>query len=227
MVEDLNTQHKTTQSEQELQLKKRARRRLVGAIALVLAMLVILPMILDDKATKPQAPITISIPDEDNTNFTSKIVPLPAVDANPMGSALPVVTTPIEKNETGPITSGVDAHNTVNPNTVIAEPIKTEPLKKAPAVTEAKTEKAANNKISASKVGHFVVQIGVFSNADSVKDLQMKLLADGLKTHTDIIKTDKGDKIRLRTGSFDSREAAAEVLNSIKTAGVTGMIVTE
>ena len=71
------------------------------------------------------------------------------------------------------------------------------------------------------------MQIGVFSNAESVKDLQMKLLADGLKTHTDIIKTDKGDKIRLRTGSFDSREAAAEVLNTIKTAGVTGMIVTE
>ena len=225
MAEDLNTPQKTTQSEQELQLKKRARRRLVGAIALVLAMLVILPMILDDKATKPQAPITISIPDEDNTNFTSKIVPLPAVDANPAGSA--TVTTPIEKNETVPITSGLDARNAVNPNTIAAEPIKMESLKKEPVATEAKTEKAATNKITASKAGHFAVQIGVFSNADSVKDLQMKLLADGLKTHTDIIKTDKGDKIRLRTGSFDSREAAAEVLNSIKTAGVTGMIVAE
>ena len=45
-----------TVSEEEIQLRKRARRRLVGAIAMVIAAVVILPMVLD---SQPEG-ITIS-----------------------------------------------------------------------------------------------------------------------------------------------------------------------
>src|SRR5690606_13792625 len=62
--------------EQEIQFKKRARRRLVGAIALVLLMVTILPMVLDDKsANLSQQEITISIPSQDGDDFTSDITP--------------------------------------------------------------------------------------------------------------------------------------------------------
>lgn len=64
-------------NDQELQFKKRARRRLVGAIALVLLMVTILPMVLDDRAAKaPQQEISISIPSQDGSEFTSKVVPV-------------------------------------------------------------------------------------------------------------------------------------------------------
>ena len=247
MAEDANTQQNSFQGEEELQLKKRARRRLVGAIALVLAMLVILPMILDDKATKPQAPITISIPDEDNAEFASKIVPLPPVDAAPVVPAKSAETLvnnvtadalPVEKTETAPNNEiELAPVETEKAKPVVPEPIISKPVISKPAQSEAKTAdtnpeltttiKPAMNKVASNKTGHFAVQIGVFSNADSVKDLQVKLLENGVKTHTNTIKTDKGDKIRLRTNSFDSREAATEALNSIKTAGLTGMIVAE
>jgi DedD protein len=56
----------------ELQFKKRARRRLVGAVALVLVMLVVLPMVLDEhEHNSPQQAVTISIPSQ-NAEFTSQ-----------------------------------------------------------------------------------------------------------------------------------------------------------
>ena len=55
-----------SQSEQEIQFKKRARRRLVGAIALVLLMIVLLPMLLEDRvAQTPKEEVVISIPSQD------------------------------------------------------------------------------------------------------------------------------------------------------------------
>lgn len=49
----------------ELTLKKRARRRLVGAIALVLFMVIVLPMVLQDRAAlAPQEAIKITMPDD-------------------------------------------------------------------------------------------------------------------------------------------------------------------
>src|SRR5690606_23455379 len=62
--------------EQEIQFKKKARRRLVGAIALVLLMVTILPMVLDDRSTDmPQQEIAISIPNQDEEEFTSSVTP--------------------------------------------------------------------------------------------------------------------------------------------------------
>jgi len=55
-----------SQSEQEIQFKKRARRRLVGAVALVLLMIVILPMLLQDKVEQAANEVVISIPGQDH-----------------------------------------------------------------------------------------------------------------------------------------------------------------
>lgn len=49
-------------SDEELQLKKRARRRLVGAIALVLLVVVFLPMFLDSEPKPLNQDIAITIP---------------------------------------------------------------------------------------------------------------------------------------------------------------------
>lgn len=54
-------------NEDEITFKKRARRRLVGAIALVLLMVTVLPMVLDDRNNQPTKPdIEITIPSESN-----------------------------------------------------------------------------------------------------------------------------------------------------------------
>src|SRR5471032_1386643 len=63
-------------SEEELQLRKRARRRLDGAIALVTIIAVFLPMVLDHEPKPVSQDVSIKIPSPDSGTFTSKIVPV-------------------------------------------------------------------------------------------------------------------------------------------------------
>ena len=65
-------------SDEELQLKRRARRRLIGAIVLVTAMVVVLPMVLDTEPGPVSQEITVRIPAADAGAFTTKVAPAPA-----------------------------------------------------------------------------------------------------------------------------------------------------
>lgn len=63
-------------SEEELQLKKRARRRLIGAIALVAAVAAVLPMVLDSEPKSGPQEINIQIPTpEPKGAVVSKVTP--------------------------------------------------------------------------------------------------------------------------------------------------------
>lgn len=187
-------------SDLELNLKKRARRRLVGAIALVLLMVIVLPMILKDRAAiTPAEKITITLPSEQSqpapSDFDSSIVPTepaqPVIDET-KPEALP-------EKETNVATST---------DTEAAMPAKESPAKDS---TDTK----------------FYVQVGVFSDATNVKQLQSKLSDLGYKSQTEKISTDKGQKIRLRTQVFGDRNEAAIALENIKDAGLTGMVVSQ
>jgi DedD protein len=46
-------------------LKRRGRRRLVGAVALVLLAVIVLPMVFDQEPQPPAAPVSVRIPGED------------------------------------------------------------------------------------------------------------------------------------------------------------------
>lgn len=198
-------------SDQELQFKKQARRRLVGAIALVLLMVTILPMILDDRASDaPQQDIEITIPGQENSDFTSKIVPLdPEETSDTQVALMPEEANPVQK----------------------AEPARTEPLPKPSinAEPEAKSapaeQKAAEPQPVKAEQGPFYVQIGVYSDAGNVKKLQDQLKTQGYESFVEKIETSKGEKIRLRAGPFSSRLQAEGALAKIKDSGLTGMVV--
>ena len=194
------------QSDIELNLKKRARRRLVGAIALVLLMIVLLPMLLKDRsASSPQDKITITLPNETSTSvtpapsdFDSSVMP-----HNSEQKALATEAVPTEME------AATDAEATAVPVPAIKEPLQVkEPIKMA----------------SAQK---FFVQVGVFSDADNVKKLQAKLTDLGYKSQTEKVSTPKGDKIRLKTQVFVDRNEATIALENIKDAGLTGMLVSQ
>jgi DedD protein len=205
-------------SEQELNFKKRARRRLVGAIALVLLMIIVLPIILKDRdSSNIQEKITITLPSEqaqpEPSDFDSSIAPDESVVALPPAEevAKEVTLAPQSSNAT-------------------STPESTNPKE------DAKVEKKADDKITEGKEGNnpkdavkakFYVQIGVFSDASNVKQLQAKLTGLGYKSQTEKINTDKGQKIRLRTQVFGDRNDAAIALQNIKDAGLTGMVVSQ
>ena len=79
-------------SEEEIQLRKRARRRLVGAIALVVAAIVFLPMLLDTKPEQRSQEIDIRIPPEDSVEEYSKEAAPPATRSDSTSSLADALT---------------------------------------------------------------------------------------------------------------------------------------
>jgi DedD protein len=89
--------------------------------------------------------------------------------------------------------------------------------KPAPAKPESKPAPA---KTAESKAG-FAVQVGAFAIADSARELQQKLLKQGLHAYTE-----KGDNIvRVRVGNYPTREAAEEVLHKLEAQGMHPAVV--
>src|SRR5689334_14781739 len=91
-----------TISDEELQLKRRARRRLIGAIVLVTAIIVVLPMVLDSEPRQTTGQeVSVQIPAPDSGGFTSKVVPLsPATGSRPDSKAptgKPAVAPPVNE----------------------------------------------------------------------------------------------------------------------------------
>ena len=207
-------------NEQALILKKRARRRLVGAIALVLLMIIILPRILQDRANQTtQESIKITMPAEQAEPFNSAVTP--TVPESPVEEpaliteqkteteieniaakqAEPVIKPPVKSQATTP------KAETIKPEQVSAEP---KPLAKSD---------------STKKTDGFTVQVGVFSDAANVKQLQDKLKQAGFSSYTEKISTPSGQKIRLRAGQFVTRQEASDALTKIKSAGLSGMVI--
>jgi len=73
-------------------LKRRGRRRLVGAVALVLAAVVILPMVFDPEPKSTQTPVTVKIPAENEAPpFAPKAAPKAAPKEPAKQEAVPPV----------------------------------------------------------------------------------------------------------------------------------------
>ncbi len=53
-------------------LKRRGRRRLVGAVALVLLAVILLPMVFDPEPRGTVPPVSVSVPGQDDGAFTPK-----------------------------------------------------------------------------------------------------------------------------------------------------------
>ena len=63
-------------------LKRRGRRRLVGAVGLVLLAVIVLPMVFDPEPKSTLAPVSVRIPGENDTPFAPKPPP-PAPKSEP------------------------------------------------------------------------------------------------------------------------------------------------
>lgn len=216
---------KESAAEIELSLKKKARRRLVGAIALVLLMVILLPILLKDRtAIAPQEQVEITITD---------------------ASGLPKIETPeLEAPQTSPndFDSNVVSSEPSAPAVVVAKPAPAEPTPQAKPASPSQTDKPAAvtpkkesllkapmqpEAKSTAEQSRFFVQVGVFSDPNNVKQLQAKLTSIGYSSKTEKVSTPKGEKIRLKTQIFNSRNDAALALQKIKEAGLTGMVVSQ
>lgn len=231
-----------SQGEQEIQFKKRARRRLVGAVALVLLMIVLLPILVEDRVGQaPKEDVVISIPSQDNQfqpdsdagsvnqDQPSKVSPAPssalnapAVESSPTDNQAPVSNAPINLVQ-------VNQSKPVEPTAPVIES-KSEVSPSESKITtkeEAKLKPVEPNLKSEDMpvAARIYLQIGVFSDPENVKRMQIQLSEKGLKSKSELIDTSKGKKTRLRVGPFNTKKDADLALVKLKSIKLTGTVV--
>lgn len=205
--------------------KKRARRRLVGAITITLAAIIVLPMIFDSEPQTVSQDLLIDIPSRDKPSQTVSREPVkkkaeekPAVVASSDKLASePAVSVVSDKKEAAKPDSTKDKPATDSKtDTKVAE--KTDVKPEAKPDTKADTAKKTDDPIgqliaqqntnaNADEQGKFVVQVAAVSSQDKAKELQDKLQKAGITSYTQkVALKDGGERIRIRVGPLSSRK---------------------
>lgn len=227
--------------------KQRARRRLVGAIALVVAAVVVLPMVLDSHPKPLTDDIAIDIPnrpavapsragdDSDNPEATQEGVAPDQADttdsANPSRSEAAGGGAAQAKAASQPAGSGQShanaSANAAKPAPASAATAKTERANAAqpdkPTTVPAPSAAQAESGTPAAPPGsRFAVQLGVFPDDPSARAWEKKLKAAGVPAYIEHSKQANGKtRTMLRAGPFADRAAASAAIAKVREAGLT------
>lgn len=203
-----------TSPDADLRLKKRARRRLVGAAALALFAVLVLPMVMDREPRPLNQDIQVRIPSQDATGLAAKVIP-----GKPVATPMPAPEAVAEpKPEVKPEPAAAPAP--------AAKPAE----KSAPPEKKAATEKKPLAKIATDAKpapvasGQWVVLLGAYKETGNVKLLLAKLKGIGVPAYTENFDSPQGSRTRVRAGPFPSQEAAEKARSRIKIIGVDGPV---
>ncbi len=227
-------------SEEELLLRKRARRRLVGAIVLVVFSVIVLPIIFDEpKQDNEQHEITVNLPATSKYSQAdiAKLLPNQEIgEQEALNRADPLSDFYAEsKNK---------PHDTEEATETLSEQKRTpipgiKPRIESKPITETKTiatatttiNPANDNTISDSKLAavtdvpkEFVIQLGAYSDQSKAKQQVENLIFNGFKAYTETLRTGNTEVTRVRIGSFPTRNAAENEIKKLKKAGFDGVV---
>lgn len=212
------TMAKQIVTDEESNLKRQARRRLLGAIALTILVVVLLPMILDSEPPVPSQDIELQIPNKDKVGeFVPKMVlpPLNENDAASQAASAPVISPLLEVK---PVAEAMQPRIETRP-VIEAKPRVEQKIMQPDVKPKAEIKPAA--KTSAIPHSGFVVQVGAFANADTAKKLQEKLHKQGFHSYTE----KSGNKIRVRVGGYSTHEEADKVRRKLALQGLQTNVV--
>ncbi|BCL75432.1 sporulation protein [Jeongeupia sp. HS-3] len=224
-------------SEELLQLRKRARRRLVGAIALVLFSLLVLWTVMDGEppAALSQGATSVEIiasAPSASTVAAAASAPLALADATsepmPAPIAMPAQTesTPLIEQDNAALLPGklvnpqLERHPTPTP--APKPTVKPTPLKEAKPVAEHPVAKPTpakdparileglddgNGKADAPR--QYYLQLGAYADKAKASEMVAKLKEAGVPAYSETVNTDKGALTRVRVGPADQGKARA------------------
>jgi DedD protein len=213
-------------SEEEIQLRKRARRRLVGAIALVILSVVVLPMILDDEPKPEQQEIDILIPSEDLVDDGYPWM-MPEGDSKAgeatiepdLGKPLPF-SSQADSEEEDALSSRYSAESVPVP---AKKPLLATQSPQQPALRDS----AVKDTPAKTSEGAFVIQLGAFSDVSKARQQQQNLVENGVSAYTETIKIGNNEMTRVRIGPFPTREVAEIEHERLKKIGLSGVITSK
>jgi DedD protein len=279
--------------------KKRARHRLIGAIALCLLAVMLLPLVLESEPVRPVSNAAIHIPARESgassrpvephaagtilpapaepapdpaaeppiagasTVLPSTAVPQLSLGAPAPPSAAPPTAKPSSGAATpGPSAAGAAPKTAAAPSTAKPSDAKAAPARQADAKTtrpEAPQRDAGVDEIKqladaalqrsatataakqpqsttatavatpgtkpAPSTGRYLIQVGAYSNDSSARQAVDRVQGAGLAAFTERIKTERGDRIRVRVGPFPDREAAERARDRLKASGMEAALI--
>lgn len=182
-------------TDEQLDLRRKGRQRLIGAVALALVAVVFVPMLLDPDPRGDRAEPMLAIPPRDGA---------PPIAKAPQ----PPVQPPAAAASTDPKPAPVPATTS-------------KPASAAAKAGDAGTRPAA----AVPKLVGFAVQVGAFRDEKLLAQAREKLAAARVVHYTERIEGSGGDLTRLRAGPFPTREAADKAASQLKRAGLDGVQV--
>jgi len=175
-------------------LKRRGRRRLVGAVALVLFAVIVLPMVFDPEPKPSAPPASTRIPGEDEAPFKPK------------------AKAPEKKEEKKPVPApSAEKKEEKKEEKKTAPVAKKEEPKPGLPKPDAKEKARAEAALAGTE---FVVPVGAFVNPEGVIG---KLAAAKIPYYTEKI---PGNLTRVRAGPFPSKEAAEKAQDMLRGMGL-------
>lgn len=239
-------------TEEELLLRKRARRRLVGAVVLVLTAVIILPMIFDEpKPDTETHEIDIHLfPKDAITDISPLIVP----PDNVLKDTAPEYIDQMEFSSDSPV-----AYSDMPPQPFEEEERSVQSMDSAPKrhipipgikprfertqVTPAQTTSitqqpsgeippppatlSIERQTPAQQAGAFVVQLGAFSDQGKAQQQQNTLISKGFNAFTETLEINGKVMTRVRIGPFANRPAAQAELDKLRRLGQDGVITSQ
>jgi DedD protein len=214
-------------------LRARARHRLIGAAALLLAVAIVVPMLLDPEPRPVSENIPIDIPSE-RTPFTPRLSlpPEPAADAagTPPPDQAPAAA--VAKPEPATEARSEKRSEAKSETSVAAPAAKLEasnedakPVKAELAKAE-EPRKAADAPVAAAKGGKFAVQAAAPASEKAAHDMADRLKKGGFTAYTEKVETKDGTRYRVRVGPYATRDDAEKARARLKSQGIAGNLVT-
>ena len=223
--------------------KQRARRRLVGAIALVVAAVIVLPMVLDSHPKPVTDDIAIDIPNrpahqavaprDDASDVQAGV----AHDEPPASDvAVAAVAVPAEKDAAKPAAKPDTSAPTTTASVTPPKPAAAKPAapaakpvapKPAPApATVANADAAADSGDASSPASpagaRFAVQLGAFKDDAPARSWATQLKSAGVPAYVEHRKQADGSTATLlRAGPFADRAASSAAIAKVREAGLT------
>jgi DedD protein len=196
-----------------IELKRRARRRLVGAIALVVLVVIVLPIIFDHEPKSLTQDLTIQIPSQDSGKGAVKAMSPPPVEPSPTVTAAPTVSAP--QSVPAPALTTPAPSSAV----VVAAPVKEEVRQAGgtESVEAPKADAAKAAKVDAVKQEKKAAEPK--TPAKPAKDSSAKAEKPALTASQDEAGSASRSGFYVPLGSFTKQENVRQVQSKVSNAG--------
>ncbi len=226
------------------EMKRKARRRLVGAIVLALGAIIVLPLLLEKEPRRLGDDVSVQIPPVDEGKFINRLTgkapekalpkaetkviaaapsapepkPEPRAEAAPAATA-PTPPTPITKSEPPATSAAPKAEAVVKAAAAADAGTDAKPAQVASAPPEVPAAAP-----TAAKPEGFVVQLAAFADDKGANSLANKLKKNGYAAYVQSVETSRGTLWRVRVGGYATRPEADAARVTLKGEGYNGII---